>query len=130
MTCPDCGGETVAFAVPSDLREHLPGDDPGAAVCARCLALRPEPDPPAADPDFTGISDAFPSNAEAAVPLVLLVGLVDSLARYRTEIAALLERTERAGTDPFLVLDRLADDPDLDPQADLRRRRHQLEQLL
>jgi hypothetical protein len=130
MDCPDCGVATLPFPVPADLREYLPGDDPGATICPRCLSLSPAADPPDVAPDFTEISDAFPANSEAAVPMALLVGLVDSLAQYRAEITALLERVERAGTDPFLVVDRLAADPDLDPATDLQRRRHQLEQLL
>lgn len=130
MDCPDCGAEALAFSVPADLREYLPGDDPGAALCTRCLAMRPVSDPPAETPDFTRISDAFPSNAAAALPLALLVGLLPSLARYRSEITDLLGRVERAGTDPFLAVDRLADDSGIDTDVDLRKRRHQLEQLL
>ena len=130
MACPACGGETLAFPVPPELRETLPGDDPGAAICTRCLTLQPVRDPPADVPDFTTISDAFPDTEAAAVPLAILVGLIDSLAQYRAEITDLLERVERAGTDPFLVVDRLAHDPEIDAAADLDRRHHQLEQLL
>lgn len=129
MDCPACGAPTVAFAVPADLREYLPGEDAGAALCTSCLRLHPVGDPPADPPAFSRVGDAFPEG-EAAVPMALLVGLLDSLAQYRAEITALLERVERAGTDPFLVVDRLADDPSVDAAADLRRRRHQLEQLL
>lgn len=130
MDCPDCGAATLPFGVPADLRKYLPGEEAGAALCTRCLRLHPVADPPADPPDFTAISDAFPSNPEAAVPLAVLVGLLDSLARYRSEIGDLLERVERAGTDPFLAVDRLADDPDVEAAADLRTRRRQLEQLL
>jgi hypothetical protein len=129
MDCPACGAPTVAFAVRGDLRESLPGEDPGAALCTSCLRLHPVGDPPPGHPDFAAVSDTFPEG-EAAVPMALLVGLLDSLAQYRTEITALLERVERAGTDPFLVVDRLADDPSVEAAADLGRRRHQLEQLL
>jgi len=120
----------LSFAVPDDLREYLPGEEPGAALCPRCLAVRPAGDPPAELPEFTTVSDAFPSTTDAAVPMALLVGLLPSLARYRSELSALLERVERAGTDPLLVLDRLADDPDVDADFDLRVRRRQLTQLL
>ncbi|MFB6151813.1 MAG: DUF6276 family protein [Haloarculaceae archaeon] len=130
MDCPACGAPAVAFAVPPDLREHLPGDDPGAALCTRCLALHPVEDPPDDPPDFSRVSDAFPGNEDAALPMALLVGLVDSLAQYRAEIGELLGRVERSGTDPFLTLDRLADDPEVDAAADLRGRRRQLEQLI
>lgn len=129
MNCSACGAPAVAFAVPSALREYLPGDESGAALCTSCLRLHPTADPQSGTPDFGRVSDAFPEG-EAAVPTALLVGLLDSLAQYRSEITALLERVERAGTDPFLVVDRLADDPDVDAAVDLRRRRHQLEQLL
>jgi len=130
MDCPSCGASTVAFTVPAAYRGLLRGDDPGMALCTRCLRLHPVPDPPDETPDFTDVSDAFPGNADAAIPLALLVGLLDSLATHRTEITELLEATERAGTDPFLAVDRLADDPGVDAAVDLRRRRHQLEQLL
>jgi len=130
MNCPECGTETVVFTVDPDLRECLPGEEPGAALCPRCLAVRPAADPPTGDPDFSQLGDAFPSNVEAGVPMALLLGLLSSLALYREEIAALLERVERAGTDPLLVIDRLAGDPSIDSDVDLGRRRHQLEQLL
>jgi hypothetical protein len=130
MDCPACGGPALAFSVPEEYRECLRGDDPGAALCSSCLRLHPVSDPPESVPDFTEISDAFPGTADAAVPLALLVGLLDSLATHRAEISDLLEAVERAGTDPFLAVDRLADDPAVDAAADLRRRRHQLEQLL
>jgi hypothetical protein len=130
MTCPDCGAPTLAFAVPESYRDALPGDSEGAEVCTRCLVLRPVADPPADLPDFTAISDAVPSNDEAAVPFVLMIGLIPSLATNRAEISELLASVERAGTDPLLALDRLADDPTVDAVADLRTRRRQLEQLL
>jgi len=129
MDCPACDATAVAFAVPADLQAYLPGEDPAAALCTECLRLHPVADPPAGVPDFSPVSDAFP-DGEAAVPMAILVGLLDSLAQYRTETTALLERVERAGTDPFLTVDRLADDPTTDAAVDLRRRRHQLEQLL
>lgn len=124
MDCPDCGAAMVAFAVPPALREHLPGEERAAAICPSCLALRPAEEPDA-EPAFERFGDAFPTG-EGAVPMALLLGLLDSLALYRRDVAALLERVERAGADPFLVLDRL----DADPDFDLGRRRHQLEQLL
>ena len=130
MSCQSCGGETLAVAVPAELREYLPGDAPAVAVCRVCLAMEPTDGTPGGVPDLAALDDAVPSNAEAAVPLVLLVGLLDSLALYRAEITALLERVERAGTDPLLVVDRLADRYGDDAHVDLARRRHQLEQLL
>jgi len=130
MDCPDCGNPTVAVAVSPDRRELLPGDEPGVALCRTCLALHPVPDPPETDPPLQEVSDAFPSNPDAAVPMALLVGLLPNLALYRAEISDLLADVERAGADPLLVLDRLARDPDLSPATDLAGRRTQLEQLL
>jgi len=130
MSCQSCGGETLAVPVPAELREYLPGAAPAVAVCHACLAMEPTDEAPDGVPDLTVIDDAVPSNDEAAVPMMLLVGLLDSLALHRTEITALLERVERAGTDPLLVVDRLADSYGADAHADLAARRHQLEQLL
>ncbi|WP_018257112.1 DUF6276 family protein [Halomicrobium katesii] len=129
MDCPECGHETVVFAVDPELRAYLPGDEPGASLCPRCLSVRPAVDPPAGEPDFSPLGDAFPDGG-AAVPMALLLGLLSSLALYRDEIAALLERVERAGTDPLLVIDRLDADSGIESEVDLGRRRHQLEQLL
>jgi hypothetical protein len=92
--------------------------------------MEPTDESPDSVPDLTALDDAFPSNPDDAVPLVLLVGLLDSLALHRAEITALLERVERAGTDPLLAVDRLADSYGDDAHVDLARRRHQLEQLL
>ena len=130
MSCQSCGGETLAVPVPAELREYLPGAAPAVAVCRACLAMEPTDEAPDGVPDLTVIDDAVPSNDEAAVPMMLLVGLLDSLALHRTEITALLERVERAGTDPLLVVDRLADSYGADAHVDLAARRHQLEQLL
>ncbi|KAA9399060.1 hypothetical protein Har1130_12705 [Haloarcula sp. CBA1130] len=129
MSCPDCGGDLVSFPVPADLRQFLPGNARGASVCRVCLALQPETAPPEAVPDF-GLSDAIPDDDGAAVPLLLLVGLLDSLAMHREEITALLERVEREGVDPLLVLDRLDSSYGEAAHVDLGRRRRQLEQLL
>jgi hypothetical protein len=132
MTCPECGSEQLVFRVPEDLREHLPEESPSVAVCTRCLALEPadaDDAAPSDDPDFTAISDSFPTG-EAGAAMALAVGLLDSLALYRSEIAALLERVERGGADPLLVLDRLGADAGLDPHFDVERRRTQVEQLL
>jgi len=130
MSCQSCGGETLAVPVPAELREYLPGNAPAVAVCHICLAMEPVRTVPDAVPDLSVLGDAFPSNADAAVPMVLLVGLLDSLALHRTEITALLERAERAGTDPLLAVDRLADSYGDDAHVDLAARRHQLAQLL
>ena len=130
MDCPDCGSDTLAFLVPDQYRDVLPGEEDGVAVCTHCLTMHPASDALHETPDFQRISDAFPSNRDAALPMVLVVGLLSNLALYRTEISDLLTAVERAGTDPLLVLDRLARDPALEPATDLSGRRRQLEQLL
>ncbi|WP_135534863.1 MULTISPECIES: DUF6276 family protein [Halostella] len=128
MDCPDCGAPAVSFAVPPDLRECVPESATAAALCTGCLRLHPAEDPDS-DPDFGSVSDGFPQG-NAAVPMALLVGLLSSLALYSEEIATLVGRVEAAGTDPLLVLDRLAAAPDIDPAVDIERRRRQLEQTL
>ncbi|MDS0221840.1 DUF6276 family protein [Haloarcula sp. S1AR25-5A] len=130
MACPDCGGDLVSFPVPADLQRFLPGDEPGASVCRSCLALHPETEPPAEAPDFAALDDSIPEDEAAAVPLLLLIGLLDSLAMHRAEITALLERVEKAGVDPLLALDRLDASYGDEAHVDLGRRRRQLEQLL
>lgn len=130
MDCLECGSRAIAFTVPAEYRSYLPGDEPGTALCTRCLALQPVAEPPEGVPDLAAVSDALPDDERAAVPLALMLGLLSNLALYRSEIAELLVAVEQAGVDPLLALDRLADDPAVEAQADLRGRRRQLEQLL
>jgi hypothetical protein len=127
MNCPDCGAETVAFTVPAEYHALLPGDESTLALCTHCLSLHPAPESDAS-PDFAAVSDAFPTD-EAAIPMALAVGLLDSLALHREAVETLLARVEAAGTDPLLVLDRLAADPALDPRMNLATRRRQVEQF-
>ena len=128
MDCPDCGAPMVAFGVPVEYREYVPDASAQAALCPSCLALTSaESAPP--EPRFDRISDAFPTG-EAAAPLALAVGLLDSLALHRPALEELLVATERAGVDPLLVLDRLHAQGGVRPDFDLDRRRHQLQQLL
>ena len=142
--CPVCGASTVSGSIPGDLREYAPGDAPAMSVCSVCLSARPLDDPselPSNDPDeptedsevptrLGAISPDFPDDPETAMALALILATIDSISLYRAEITALVEQLERAGVDPFLTLDRLARDPDLDPVMDLRRRARQLEQLI
>lgn len=130
MTCPDCGGETVEAPVPQSFTSYLPDDRPGIALCTQCLAVSPIDEPPSKLPAFDAVSDAFPRDPEKALPIVLMLALLDSLALYRSELDDLAATAERRGVDPLLVLDRLASDPTLDPGFDLEKRRHQLAQLL
>lgn len=128
MDCPDCGTEPVVFAVPEQFQAFVPGTETAVGLCPACLGLQPASDPPA-DPTFERIHEAFPAD-RAPVPMALLLGLLDELALYRSELSTLLERVERAGVDALLVLSRMADDPGFDPAVDLEARRRQLEQLL
>lgn len=137
MECPDCAVAVVSFTVPEPYRDAVPDSENAVGLCPRCLSLYPfseqrdhTTDECPHEPDFGRIGDAFPSNPDAGVPMALLVGLLDSLALYRSEIAELLAAVERAGVDPLLVLDRLAADPDVETDIDLTGRRRQLEQLL
>lgn len=129
MECPDCGAPTVTFEVPERFREHAPEGADAAALCPECLTLASAGEA-AADPRFDRVSSAFPTDEAAAVPLALAVGLLESLALNRTAIEALLAAVEERGTDPLLVLDRLHAQGGVDPEFDLERRRHQLEQLM
>ena len=129
MDCSACGGETVDFSIPEEFREDTAEDAPAAAICRRCLTVEPR-ERGEDDPDFSAVSEAFPRRPDRAVPLALAIGYCDSLATNRGRIEALLESVERAGTDPLLVIDRLVDDPTLEPAIDLEGRRHQLEELL
>jgi hypothetical protein len=92
--------------------------------------MQPAEGEPPGEPDFTRVSDAFPTDPDGAVAFALLVGLIGNLALYRAEITDLLEAVETSGTDPLLALDRLATDPSIETELDLDGRRRQLEQLL
>jgi hypothetical protein len=131
MPC-DCPTDRLALAVPADYRDLLPESPAVVTVCPTCFAIEPADDetPTVSAAALTDISDAIPPDEDAAVPLVLALGLLSSSALYRDEIETLLRAVERAGVDPLLVCDRLATDPDIEPAADLARRRRQLAQLL
>jgi len=130
MGCSDCDGALVIIAVPADLREHANGSET-AAICARCLSLHEGVgEATTGERDLSTICEGFPTDPEAAVPMAMALGLLlDSLALNRDAVETLLERVERAGVDPLLVVDRLLADPSVEPADDLERRRHQLEQL-
>jgi hypothetical protein len=129
MDCPACDAQTVPFAVPAVLRAHAP--DEAAALCPRCLTLTPSETevPPAADAEFSRIIESFPTG-DAGAAMALGVGLlVDSLALNRDAIKELFDAVSDAGEDPWLVLERLAVAGTVQPDADLSKLRHQLEQL-
>lgn len=128
MDCSNCGAPVITFAVPESVREYAPDESAHAAICPECLSLSAADTAPS-DPRFDRISNAFPTD-DAAAPLALAVGRLDSLALYRRDIEALLEVVETEGTDPLLVLDRLHAQGGVQPVFDIERRRDQLEQLL
>jgi hypothetical protein len=130
MNCPDCNTPMLRFPVADPFAEYVPEDAPGAAICPDCLALDPDDDPPSDLPDFGEIGEMFPTDPDAAVPMALAIGLLTSLALYRSQIVELFDAVEEAGTDPMLVLDRLASSGAVDSRIDLGGRKRQLEQLM
>ncbi|ELZ09474.1 hypothetical protein C479_11670 [Halovivax asiaticus JCM 14624] len=128
MDCP-CTVDPVVFTVTESLRACAPDEAAVAAICPRCLTVAAVPDASSPEPDFSRISVAFP-DGEGAIALALALGLLDSLALNRSAIESALDAAERAGTDTLLVIDRLIDDPDVEPAIDLERRRDKLESLL
>lgn len=133
MDCPECGAPAVVTDVPDALRAHAPA--PTVAVCSSCLAVSAaddgarEEDDPDAPASVSAISEALPTNREAALALFLAADRMGSLATNRAAVASLVARVEGAGVDATLALERLARDPALDPRVDLRRRVRQFEQL-
>lgn len=125
---PDCGGRTVAFRVPPDLREYAPEGAARATLCARCLRTFPVAD---ADPDvsFDAVLDTFP-DGEAGAALALALGRLDRLALDREAVVACCEHAERAGADVYLTLDRLAAAGSVVPHFDVDRRKRQLRTFL
>lgn len=127
MDCPECAAEMVAFEVPTTARGAAPGAV--AAICPACLSLV-EADTPDDPPDFSRIVESFP-DGEAGATMAVAVGLlVESMVLNKQTIADLLEAVGDMGADPWLVLERLAASPTVQPAADLGRARRQLEQLL
>lgn len=129
MECPACDAEMVPFAVPEAHRAHAPGD--AAALCPRCLTLTAaESDAPSPeDAAFDRIIDSFPEG-DAGAAMALAVGLlVDSLVLNREAIVSLFGAVSDTGHDPWLVLERLHVAGTVQPDADLAKARHQLEQL-
>lgn len=134
MVCSRCESPVVRFAVPESYREYAPSEASTTTICTRCLRVRP---PSESDEttrsertDVTAVSEAFPIRPKPAAGIALALGLCASLAQNRNRLEALLADLEQAGTDPLLTLERLCRDPTLEPEIDLERRVHQLEQLL
>lgn len=118
--------------MPESLRSHAPEAAEAMAICPRCLeltAVDATSAPAGSDAAFARLSDAFPTG-EAGVAMALIVGQLDSVAMNRPAIEALVDIVSDRGTDPWLVLERLARAGSVDPDFDLDRRRRQLDQLL
>ncbi len=129
MTCPECGEERSPFGIPTQLREHVPGEAASVLMCPHCLQLDPVENPETELSDFTVISDELPEKVDVAAAMVLATAFLSSLALHRQRIDALFDYVESEGIDPLLMLDRLADDPKLQPNFDIESRRQQLLQL-
>lgn len=131
MQCPECDGGVLVVPVSDELRGYLPNDPDTVAVCRRCLTTTPVDGPATDEPGAVAdLSDALPSNPEAALFVAVFVTLCGSLALNRSEIETLVLRIEQAGVDPLSALDRLAADPGIELAIDVERRRFQLTQLL
>jgi hypothetical protein len=128
-----CSTDRLRFTVPDAYRDLLPEHPATVAVCPTCLTIEPADrhaeEGTVTPADLADVSPAFPPDEDAAVPMVLAIGLLTSMALHRDAIDELLTAVEAAGVDPMLVLDRLQTDPNLDPAIDVSRRHRQLEQL-
>jgi hypothetical protein len=130
MSCPECDGERRRLPVPDELREHAPGGGPAVVVCTTCLRAWSPADAPDVPPGEPGdVSGALPASDGAAAAVLLWAARASSLAGNQAALEALFAAVERAGADPRLALERLADDPELAPAVDLRRRLTQFEGL-
>jgi len=127
MDCPNCGAPTEAFSVPADLREYAPDAASALAICTRCLELTDAERPD--EGDLSRISEDFPDD-DGGAAMALAVGLlVDSVVHHKTAVAALFDRVQDDGEDPWLVLERLGRSGSVEPDDDLDRLRRQLSQL-
>jgi len=126
--CATCETECETVLVPAELSEYASAQ--AISYCSQCLAVEPTDTVTATDsPSMTAIHPRFPSGPNG-VGLLLLVEKLDSLALNRQAIESLCSYLESNGLDLFLVLERLCESPEIEPQIDLSRRRTQLEQLL
>lgn len=127
MPCSLCEEPTVGVDVPESLQSYAP--DESIAVCTNCLTLEAGEGDSPAEGDLDAISEELP-DGDAGVATLLLADLINALAANRSEIEGVVAELEDDGADPMLALDRLANDPGLDPAVNIPRRRQQLEQLV
>ena len=128
MSCPNCDGPMLAFAVPESVRPYLPEEPAAAEICRDCLTLTPGAESPD-ETDFSKILGEFPTGEAGAIAAALLSRL-GSLALNRQEIEALAGLAEEHGVDVLLLVDRIAASGRIQPHFDIDRRRPQLEQIL
>lgn len=126
----DCDVDPLVFPVPSDCVEAAPTGAEALSICPRCLDINPADSTAVeASPDFSTIVSGFPEG-RAGAAMALAVGLlVDSVALHREAVATCFDVVADAGEDPWLVIERLAIAPTVQPDADLERIRRQLDQL-
>ena len=124
MACPECGGATVRYVVPEDLRTYAPESTDIIALCGDCLHVSPATVAGEQADEANQLVDVVP-NGDGGAALAVALGLLDSLALNRSGIVECLEYAEESGVDVHLSLDRLAHGfPDA--HVDLERRRSQL----
>lgn len=128
MSCPNCEGPMLGFAVPEPVRPHLPEEPATAEICRDCLTLTPGAESPE-ETDFSKILGEFPTGEAGAIAAAFLSQL-GSLALNRQEIEALAGLAEEHGVDVLLLVDRVAASGRIQPHFDIDRRRPQLEQIL
>ncbi|UIP00746.1 DUF6276 family protein [Halobaculum sp. CBA1158] len=134
MVCPDCeAADPVAFAVPSELRDHAPATATVASICPNCLSVASASETATdGDPEFSRVHESFPAG-DAGVAFALLIGTLPSIALRKSSARALREAAERDGADVSLAFDRLiaaVHDAEVVPTFDLERRVRQLNSLL
>lgn len=125
--CARCEIELGTVSVPAGFSEYA--STPAISYCPRCLAVDPVDAVDDDGPALTAIHPRFPSGTNG-VGLLLVLGKLDSLVLNRAAIESLCGYLESNGLDLFLTLDRLIDDPEIEPAIDLDRRRIQLKDLL
>lgn len=131
MTCRNCDGPLVRFAVPATIRAHAPDEASHAAICATCLDVTGLEDATTTEPAFDRIDDSFPTG-EGGAAFALLVGTLPSVTLEKQSALALRSFAERQGVDVHLTFDRLiaaSDRGGLDPAFDFARRVRQFESL-
>lgn len=128
MECPACQAGMIGFSIPTGLEGLDVDAGDSAAICSRCLTLT-DTDSGAAQSSFEQIMTGFPEGDTGALMAIALGKIVESVALNRSEILQLFDLIADEGTDPWLVVERLAASGSIQTDVDLDRVRRQLEQL-